>query len=381
MGAPDLTNPGFWKSSKSAVLANPRDPDALEEASVIQQWMDHQPLLSGHILFRTSGSTGRGKWVALAKHAILASAEAVNDFLTVSSADRWLQTLPTFHVGGIGIAARAHVSDSQLITYQGGWCAASCYEKLEVDKITLSSFVPTQLADLVKLSLPAPPLLRAVIIGGGRLDDDLYQRATDLGWPVRETYGMTETSSQVATAQAHRRELDVLPCWQVKTDDHGRLQMTGVPLLTAYVGIDQEGVCFLEDPKQNGWLTSNDLGEVSAGCITIKGRTDRCVKILGELISLTDVEVSLTSVLREMNHGYVDFAVMALEEKRAGHRLILCIEGDDSLSNMLEVYHANCHPLHRIEKVVNFTELPRTGIGKISYAMLKKNLTEGEHLK
>ena len=370
----DLTNSEFWESPSVEVLVNPRDRDAGEEASVLQHWVQHQPVLRAHILFRTSGSTGRGKWVALAKNGILASARAVNDLLVVSTADRWLQTLPLFHVGGLGIAARAYLSDSQLISYEGKWDAATCHRVLCSGKITLTSFVPTQLADMVKQALPAPPSLRVVLIGGGRLDDELYRQAIELKWPIRETYGMTETSSQIATSQADTRDLEMLSCWQVQTDDQGRIQISGQPLLTAYVGINQGGQCFMEDPKKNDWWTSNDLGEVSVDHLVIKGRVDRCIKILGELVNLTDVENTLAEIFHQINKGHVNFAVVALEDKRAGYRLILCLESEVCFSDLLGLHNSCCHPLHRIEKVVSFTVLPLTGIGKISYALLKEKL-------
>ena len=374
MAAPDLSDREFWISNASVVLANPRDREALNEAGVIEQWLEGQTGLTAHVLFRTSGSTGQGKWVALAKDALLASARAVNEFLGVTPEDRWLQTLPLFHVGGMGIAARAHAAGCRAIEGGGQWDAARCHEQLMVENITLTSLVPTQLTDLVRLNLPAPPSLRAVLIGGGKLDDELYRQAMQLGWPVRETYGMTETASQVATARAGEKCLSILPCWQVQTDDSGRIQISGEPLLSAYVGINDEGECFLEDPKENGWLKSNDLGCVSGNHLEIQGRVDRCVKILGELINLTDVEESVSEAFTKANGEHADFAVMALEDERAGHKLILCIEGEGGFDDVLDFHYAECHPLHRIAQVVYLTSFPHTVIGKIAYSKLQEEL-------
>lgn len=373
METPDLTSEEFWSSPDTLVLANPRDTEAVKEAEAIRRWIDTQPALVGHLLFRTSGSTGKGKWVALSKAALIASACAVNELLSSSSSDRWLQALPLFHVGGMGIITRAYIAGCDVIDITGKWDAARCHQQLIEHKITLASFVPTQLADLVDLGVSAPPALRAVLIGGGRLNDSIYQRASELGWPLRETYGMTETASQVATASAGDRQLKILPCWQVHADESGRLEISGAPLLSAYVGCENEQ-CFLEDPRDNGWLMTNDLGEVSGGDLVVHGRSDRCVKVLGELINLTDVEASVHEVIKESGELFCELVVMAAEGGRNSCQLVLCIEGDGFSDNLLDQYHSDCHPLYRIHRVVRMEQLPRTVIGKVDYPRLQELL-------
>ena len=285
----DLRSHSFWHSSDTVVLANPRDLVAVDEAEVIRSWIPSQAELSGHMLFRTSGSTGKGKWVALSKRALLASAQAVNEFLGSTPSDRWLRALPLFHVGGMGIAARAFLVGCDVYDLDAKWDVRNFYSYLGDQKITLTSMVPSQLADLVALKLISPADLRAVLIGGGRLSDKTYQQAIELGWPIRETYGMSETSSQVATSESGRRDLKILPIWQVQSDDSGKLELSGPPLLTGYVDCEN-GQCFLEDLRDSGWLVTNDLGYVEGENLVVRGRVDRCVKVLGELINLADVE-------------------------------------------------------------------------------------------
>ena len=101
--------------------------------------------------------------------------------------------LPDFHVGGMGILARCHEAFLQGGSgWRGKWDPVRYHELALAEGSTLSSLVPTQLFDLVEHGLRAPEPLRAVIIGGGRLDDQLYEQALQLGWPLMESYGMTE---------------------------------------------------------------------------------------------------------------------------------------------------------------------------------------------
>ena len=105
-----MTSEKFWRSDQPRVLFNSRDACAVEQAALIQAWSEQEPALSGHLLFASSGSSGDRKWVALSKEAILASAKMVNEHLSAVPSDHWLLALPDFHVGGMGVLARAYAS-------------------------------------------------------------------------------------------------------------------------------------------------------------------------------------------------------------------------------------------------------------------------------
>ena len=367
----DLTKKSFWASGETVVLANPRDAEAMHEAEVIREWLDRDGDLTSCLLFRTSGSSGKGKWVALSKKALLVSAKSVNDLLVVTKNDRWLQSLPLFHVGGMGIAARAYEAGCFLCDQYEKWNPTQFCNTVKNEGVSLISMVPTQLADLLRLNLGAPPSLRAVLLGGGELSDSLYERAVDLGWPVRETYGMTEAASQVATADAGQRELRILPCWEVRSAGGGQLQIRGEALLDYYVRVE-DGVCSLSDPKKEGWFTTSDIGNASDGIISVAGRVDRCVKVLGELVNLGDVEIAIGEVLKKLNQNYRAFAVIAKEDARGSHELILCVEGNVDFDEVLGFYHARCNALHRIKKYMRVNDFPYTSIGKINYVALQE---------
>jgi O-succinylbenzoic acid--CoA ligase len=106
-----------WLSHESHVLLNPRMPDA--ERQRLESFVVPLP---GHLWLATSGTTGSLKLTALSKRAMLASAAAVNRHLQSDADDVWLCVLPTFHVGGLGIYARAFLSGAQVVTaeWRGG---------------------------------------------------------------------------------------------------------------------------------------------------------------------------------------------------------------------------------------------------------------------
>src|SRR5438105_4207508 len=127
-----------FESRESQLLINPRTP-AVERARLEAL----APALDAHVFVATSGTTGALKLVALSKRAILASAAAVNARLEVSSHDVWCRVLPLFHVGGLGIEARAHLANARVIAME--WNARAFATQT---RMTLASLVPAQVHDL-----------------------------------------------------------------------------------------------------------------------------------------------------------------------------------------------------------------------------------------
>jgi O-succinylbenzoic acid--CoA ligase len=142
------------------------------------------PDLPDHVWLATSGTSGRFKLVALARQAMEASARAVNAHLGASAQDVWINPLPLFHVGGLGILARAHLTGSRCELLHGAWDSQRFVDAVRRCDATLSALVPTQVHDLVQRGLPAPECLRGVVVGGGVLTEDLFARAAGLGWPL-----------------------------------------------------------------------------------------------------------------------------------------------------------------------------------------------------
>ena len=147
-----------WENDDSYLLANPSYPqeDQMRCQKILCAAAD---CYVGHFWLSTSGAS---EWVGLSKEALLASAEAVNRHLQSSRTDVWVNSLPHFHVGGLGIIARSYASGATCYDYKqdqpGKWCASDFCHYIEDKKCTLTSLVPAQLQDLVKLGWAAPSL-------------------------------------------------------------------------------------------------------------------------------------------------------------------------------------------------------------------------------
>lgn len=330
-----------WLSDESHVLLNPRMP--AEERQRLESFVTGLP---GHVWLATSGTTGALKLTALSKDALLVSAAAVNRHLQSDADDVWLCVLPTFHVGGLGIYARAFLSGARIVTE--GWKG-----------VTLASLVPAQVIDLVRARTVAPRSLRAVVVGGGALAEEVAAEARALGWPLLASYGMTECCSQVATAATpDSPELVLLDHIEARIEEDGRLALRSAALLTGYA----TGEGFV-DPKIDGWFVTEDIASIAGRTLRVEGRSRDFVKIGGESVDLSRLDRVLAAI-------GADAAAIAIPDDRLGHVVGLAIAGGDA-NAIAEAFNARVFPFERARRIIRVEEIPRTPLGKIMRSRLQ----------
>lgn len=355
-----------WEDSSSHLLLNPAYSKGEQDS--LQKILQEGSAWPGHLWLATSGSTSL-KWVGLSKQAVLASAESVNRYLASDAQDVWVNPLPTFHVGGLGIVARAYLSGAQLhdyrATHPGKWQAEDFYRYLCEKQATLTALVPAQLHDLVRLGLSSPSHVRAVIIGGGAFPPPLFEQGLSLDWPLLPSYGMTECASQAATATFETRpKLKLLPHLQCRVEE-GRLAFSGPSLLTTYAYL-QEGKLRFIDPKVDGWFLSEDRGCIDKGILTMEGRADASYKIGGENVDMGQLENRLQTLKFQLGLK-ADVTLFAQADARLGHTLHLASDctSEGELQPLIEAFHKTVLPFERIRGIHLVKELPRSPLGKI----------------
>ena len=350
-----------WHSSETHALWNPRLPEA--ERMALEAVLRGVPALEAHVWLATSGTSGVLKLVALSKAAILASAAAVNEHLDATAADVWCCVLPTFHVGGLGIHARASLTESRVVSMQ--WEADEFVARSEAEKVTLSALVPAQVRDLVRAGRRAPASLRAIIVGGGALSPSLYEQARALGWPLLPSYGLTEAASQVATAISESPELRLLSHIQCRIQD-GRIVIKGASLLSGYA-IAGDGSPQFIDPREDGWFFTEDQGELAGDRLVVHGRSGEFVKIGGESVDLKRLDAILEAV-----RGSLDAAIFAAPDDRLGSVIHLAVAGNGE--ELAARFNARVLPFERIRRVHQVQRIPRTELGKLRRSVLVSSL-------
>lgn len=369
----------------------------LWQKKILDEMKKRAPVDRDVLWILSSGTSvaGEVKAIALTPEAFEASARAVNAHLRAGAEDRWLLTLPTHHVGGLGIVVRASLSGSRVFGLKK-WSAQGFVDEVTKNKVTLTSLVPTQVFDLVNARLGAPRGLRAVVVGGGALDVSLYAQARLLDWPLLPSYGLTECASQVATATLSSLEVDEFPALKVlshvRVDIRDqRVFLKSAALCRWVARMNSEGVFSLEDPIREGWLPTEDLAELSGDLrmtsdagggsktasggqfLRFLGRRDDIVKILGELVALPPVEQRAREVLKA--HGVTGtFCLLAVSGGRAGHRLVMVTDTTASLREVrasLNEANRTLSGPERIQQICWTAKIPVGELGKIKKGELR----------
>lgn len=333
----------------------------------------------------SSGTTsvgGEAKIAVLSKQGFLDSAASVNRHLESDHRDTWLHILPDFHVGGLAIWARASVSGARVFKPSNWkWDERSLKDLIEGSRASLISLVPTQVYDLVQSQIKSPPHLRAAIVGGGSIHDSVYFKARSLGWPILPSYGLTECSSQVATASlasldnsVFPEDLFLLPHVEARVDCEGLLALRSRSLLEGYFQTDVRGEDWKWiDSKIDGWFTTEDRVKIGHGTLRFLGRRDDLVKILGELVSLNVLEGRLFALVQVL-HLSQEVVLIALPQPRSGFEIALVFLESDytaaQVEQLVEAFNKDLLPIQQVKRTHGVAKMPRSELGKILRSQL-----------
>lgn len=246
----------------------------------------------------TSGTTGRPKGViqTFNNHFSSATASALN--LGLTSADEWLCTVPIFHISGFSIMMRGLIY-GMTVRLTNHFDAHAIQQMLVNEPITIISVVPYMLKKLLTVKMETDASynshFRGMLLGGGPIDRNTLQRCQELNIPVVQSYGMTETCSQIVAlsfvdAPAHLGASGKpLFLTQLRLDPKTQeIQLKTPALSPGYLG--QTGK-YAAKITTDGWFKTGDLGQLDTeGFLYVRGRSDDMIISGGENIFPDEVE-------------------------------------------------------------------------------------------
>jgi O-succinylbenzoic acid--CoA ligase len=297
------------------------------------------------VLF-TSGSTGPSRGVVLSRQSLIANAQASAWHLGWRDDDCWLACLPFAHAGGLSIVIRSLLAEKPVIVGHLG----------DIDRATIASLVPAQLAQLLEdPSWRPPPSLRAVLLGGAAAPPSLITAALDRGVPVLQTYGLTETFGQVATARVPGGPLVPLPGVEITAgtrESPAPIRIRGPMLASRYL----DGTPIAPE------LVTADLGFLEDGVLHVVGRSDDVIISGGENIHPAQVEAVLAAC-----PGVRAAAAFGVPDARWGQLVAaaLAVAPTFDRDAALAHWYAQLPPHARPRRIAIVDELPRLPSGKL----------------
>ena len=311
----------------AAVLVTDRDafvgaihPDALmghtpPEASHVPDFVPDDPIT---VVF-TSGSTGHPEAALHSFGNHYFSALGSNANIPLRPGDRWLLSLPLYHVGGLGVLFRCLLAGATIAIPN----PRDSFDK-QVGQATHVSMVATQLHRYLELRTPAR--LKAILLGGSAIPDRLIVEAHRRGLPIHMSYGLTEMASQVSTTPPNapleilRTSGRVLPHREVRIDDSGEIFVRGATRFLGYV----DGERIRRPFDDAGWFRTGDLGTLEPdGLLRVVGRKDNLFISGGENIQPEAIEKVLLQIA-----GVSEAVVVPVPDEEFGHRPVAFLRGD-----------------------------------------------------
>jgi O-succinylbenzoic acid--CoA ligase len=314
-------DPGLPQARIAALLAA-FAPAAVESAGGVQRWQPGPADGPGQaaaapgvppevaVVIATSGSTGAPKGAQLSAAALLHSARASLDRIGAGPGGRWLCTLPTSHIAGLGVLVRSLVAGTEPVIRERldpagpGPVASGC------DYVSL---VPTQLRRLLDAGADLTAFA-GILLGGASVPATLLAAARAAGARVITTYGMSETCGGCV--------YDGVPLAgvSVRTGVDGRIGISGPVVFSGYRRRPDLTAQVLAD----GWFVTSDVGALAGGRLTVRGRADEMITTGGEKVAPGEVAAVL-----ETCPGVAEAAVVGQPDREWGERVTAVIVAAD----------------------------------------------------
>ncbi len=317
------------------------------------------------VLF-TSGTSGQPKGTILTWRNHVASARASAAFLPLGPGDRWLASLPFFHIGGLNIIHRCALSGACVIL-PDSLAAEDLNRAIDGEGVTHASFVETLLRRVLaaREGRAFPAALRAIVVGGGAVSKGTLDACPQ----ALASYGLTESCSMATLVppgapEGVRRTSGLpLPGIEVRIAADGRIEIRGEVVMRGYL----DDAIATREALRDGWLRTGDIGEIDdAGALRVLARREDLIVSGGENIYPAEIE----GVLRG-HPDVMDAVVIGIPDPEWGEVPLALVVGRSRATAGILPFLRERLAGYKIPRIVGVDSIPLLPNGKPDRAALR----------
>ncbi|MBM7697705.1 O-succinylbenzoic acid--CoA ligase [Kurthia huakuii] len=327
----------------------------------------------------TSGTTGFPKGVrqTVGNHVAVATSSLYNTGLRDD--DAWLCTMPLFHISGFSMLVKCLVQGVRLDLYKkfdektiATELVNGTVSHMSVVAVTLERLI----TELEARGAVVSPKFQMMLAGGGPVPESYLLRGFDRGIHIAQTYGMTETASQVATLSSEDALRKIGSAGKplffnhvridgaLKPGDIGEICVKSAQVTPGYIGRFSQ--C---DSTKDGWLHTGDVGYLDAeGYLYVVDRRSDLIISGGENIYPAEIENVLAA-----HPAVKEVGVCGIDSDEWGQVPAAFIVAKDAAQcTQLEAYCQERLAHYKVPKSFHIVEeLPRNGSNKLMRRHLK----------
>ncbi|MBO0992484.1 o-succinylbenzoate--CoA ligase [Bacillus sp. SD088] len=351
---------------------------------------DEYDLAATCSIMYTSGTTGKPKGVqqTYGNHWWSAIGSSLN--LGIHEEDSWLCVVPLFHISGLSILMRSIIYGMPVYLLEQ-FDEEKVNSLLQSGQVTIMSVVSAMMNRMLD-GLGAEnyhPHFRCMLLGGGLAPLPLLEKCVDKGIPVFQTYGMTETSSQIATLSPEDalKKLGsagkaLFPAQIRIINEHneeaapkqlGEIQLKGPNITSGYLARPEANQAAFEQ----GWFKTGDIGYLDEeGFLYVLDRRSDLIISGGENIYPAEIEEVLLG-----HDAIVEAGVTGAEDQKWGQVPFAFVVMRKSVSEaeLIQYCRTQLAAYKVPKKIIPVEILPRNASNKLLRHRLLEYLGEGKH--